>query len=356
MGDQQLDHYPLVAISILTWNGWRDTVQCLESTRKLDYPNYLTVAVDNGSTNGSADRIKDWACENLGPGGAIVDYPDEVALRGGEEDSEAALDQAAPLNRLVLIRNRSNRGFSGGHNVAMHYALTRKRAADDVLLLNNDVTISPDAVNRLLLVQQSSNAGIVGASQILKENPPRTVGWPASFHASFFSPFIRDSADPPKSKELYWPTDLISGTAMLMRRDVLTEVGGSSGEYLCSKLFFSGPESFCFAAKRRNYGVVIAKDVVVEHLGGRSGGGKGSPLKYYYEQRDLVLRARMMLPFHYRMLFYLLNLSRAAGSAAKNLMRRQPRAAWAMLQGVLDGYRGRGGKWKHHDREAPARE
>jgi hypothetical protein len=125
---------------------------------------------------------------------------------------------------------------------------------------------------------------------------------------------------------------------------------------LCSKLFFSGPEPFCFAAKQRNYGVVIAKDVVLEHLGGRSGGGKNSSLKYYYEQRDLVLRARMMLPFHHRTLFYMLNLSRATGSVAKNLLCCRPRAAWAMLQGVLDGYLGRGGKWKYHDREAPARE
>ena len=44
-----VDHQPLVAISILNWNGWRDTLECLESVRRLDYPNYLAIVVDNGS-------------------------------------------------------------------------------------------------------------------------------------------------------------------------------------------------------------------------------------------------------------------------------------------------------------------
>jgi len=34
---------PTVAISILNWNGWQDTLECLESVRRLDYPNYLTI-------------------------------------------------------------------------------------------------------------------------------------------------------------------------------------------------------------------------------------------------------------------------------------------------------------------------
>ena len=70
---------PLVAISILNWNGWEDTLECLESVRQLNYPNFLTVVVDNGSTNGSADKIRAWAEENLGPGDVFADYSRETA-------------------------------------------------------------------------------------------------------------------------------------------------------------------------------------------------------------------------------------------------------------------------------------
>ena len=86
---------PLVAISILNWNGWEDTLECLESVRRLDYPNFLTVVVDNGSSNGSADKIKAWAEKNLGPGHVIADYSRETALAGGDLETEQALDGAA---------------------------------------------------------------------------------------------------------------------------------------------------------------------------------------------------------------------------------------------------------------------
>jgi GT2 family glycosyltransferase len=59
---------PLVVISILNWSGWQDTAACLESVRRLDYPNYLTAVVDNGSSDESAEKIKAWAHENLGAG------------------------------------------------------------------------------------------------------------------------------------------------------------------------------------------------------------------------------------------------------------------------------------------------
>jgi hypothetical protein len=344
-----------VAISILNWNGWQDTAECLQSVRRLEYPNYLIVVVDNGSLNDSVDRIKAWTHENLAPGHAFAEYSEEAARRGGEAESEAALERAPSAHRLVLIRNKYNRGFSGGHNVAIQYALARKPAADEVFLLNNDSRVAPDCLARLVAVQQSAGAGVVGAIVTERGNPRSRLAGPFSFWASFFAPFVRNRAELDTSEKPYRSSDFVIGTAMMIGRDVLAAIGGSTGEYFPSRLFFSGEEqAFCFAAKRRNYVIVMAKDVVVEHLGGRSAGGKGSTLMYYYGQRNSVLMARMILPFHYRILYYPLNLGLAMGRVAKNLLRGRPRVVWAVLHGVLDGYGGRGGKWKYHDREAAA--
>jgi len=49
-----------VCILILNWNGWKDTIKCLESTFRNTYPNYQVVVIDNGSTNNSIERIKAW--------------------------------------------------------------------------------------------------------------------------------------------------------------------------------------------------------------------------------------------------------------------------------------------------------
>jgi hypothetical protein len=65
---------PLVAISVLNWNGWQDTLECLRSIRALDYPHYLMIVVDNGSRNDSVARIKEWAMRNFGDLHIIVEY------------------------------------------------------------------------------------------------------------------------------------------------------------------------------------------------------------------------------------------------------------------------------------------
>lgn len=38
-----------VSIIILNWNGLDDTIECLESLRKITYPNYEAIVMGNGS-------------------------------------------------------------------------------------------------------------------------------------------------------------------------------------------------------------------------------------------------------------------------------------------------------------------
>ena len=119
---------PLVVISILNWNRYQDTLECLPSVQKLKYPNYLIVVTDNGSSNDSPERIRRWAAENLGPGQGFVEYSEETAIRGGEGPMEAALAAAPSANRLVLIRVTDNPGFTGGSNVGIQYAMPEENS------------------------------------------------------------------------------------------------------------------------------------------------------------------------------------------------------------------------------------
>ncbi|HPX78231.1 MAG TPA: glycosyltransferase, partial [Methanobacterium sp.] len=49
---------PLVSIIILNWNGWQDTLECLESVFQIDYPNYQVILVDNNSQDQSLEKIR----------------------------------------------------------------------------------------------------------------------------------------------------------------------------------------------------------------------------------------------------------------------------------------------------------
>lgn len=50
---------PKVSIIILNWNGLNDTIECLESIKKIDYPNYETIVIDNGSPGGFSKKIRE---------------------------------------------------------------------------------------------------------------------------------------------------------------------------------------------------------------------------------------------------------------------------------------------------------
>src|SRR5690606_22716185 len=52
---------PKVYIVLLNYNGWKDTVECLESVFKLNYPNYQVIVVDNSPDDASISNIENWA-------------------------------------------------------------------------------------------------------------------------------------------------------------------------------------------------------------------------------------------------------------------------------------------------------
>ena len=52
---------PKVAIIILNWNGWKNTIECLESIYQIDYSKYEIILVDNGSKDDSVQKIEEFA-------------------------------------------------------------------------------------------------------------------------------------------------------------------------------------------------------------------------------------------------------------------------------------------------------
>jgi GT2 family glycosyltransferase len=51
----------LVSIVILNWNGWRDTLECLETLYRISYPRYCVIVVDNGSNDESIQKFHEYA-------------------------------------------------------------------------------------------------------------------------------------------------------------------------------------------------------------------------------------------------------------------------------------------------------
>ncbi len=131
-----------VYIIILNYNGWADTIECLESVLRNDYPNYQVIVVDNNSPNNSMEYIKAWAEGNLdvwvNPSNPLrklsfppvpkpipyVFYTREEAEKGGNFEFEEKIKGEIPNGittkyPLIFIQTGYNGGFSYGNNVAM---------------------------------------------------------------------------------------------------------------------------------------------------------------------------------------------------------------------------------------------
>ena len=234
--------YPKVYILVLNWNGWADTIECLESLLKLSYPDYQLIVVDNGSTDDSMAKISAWA-----------------AIRGLGD-------------RLRIIETKQNLGYAGGNNAGLRYCLQQ----DDfgyVWVLNNDTVVDPRALTELVnRMREKPGAGLGGSMVLQYEERMKIAAVGGGFYDKWFA-----QATHPGAGKLYDPNNIerylkyenkisyIEGASTLIARDFLRDVGLMNEEYF---LFF---EEIDWAARARGrYTLAIAPKSLVFHKGAAS--------------------------------------------------------------------------------------
>jgi GT2 family glycosyltransferase len=197
---------------------------------------------------------------------------------------------AAPITYLRAGRNL---GFSGGMNVGISEALAR--GADRVLLVNSDVIVPPDCIERLeASLAATPRAGIAGPVVLARSEPDCIASLGISYrpgsgrmrHRGFGTRLdqrtIRGGAA---------VVDGVGGCLMLVTRDVFEAVGLLDEDY-----FFSFEDlDFCLRARRSGFVTVLATSAVTYHEGGRSIGAR-SPRRLYFAARGHLLLARRAGP------------------------------------------------------------
>ncbi|WP_297092684.1 glycosyltransferase family 2 protein [Thermococcus sp.] len=163
---------PHVSIIIVNWNGWKDTIECLESLYRITYPNYDVIVVDNGSRDDSVQKIKEYAEGRLEVNSKFFEYnpynkPIKVFEITEDEAKQGEFNRPAykkfdPNRRIILIKNKDNYGFAGGNNVGIKFALSVLNP-DYILLLNNDTVVDPNFLRELVKVAEGDKKiGVVG--------------------------------------------------------------------------------------------------------------------------------------------------------------------------------------------------
>ena len=185
-----------VYVLILNYNGWKDTIECLESILRNNYLCYQLIVIDNNSPNNSLRYIKAWAKGKMDiwikPDNQLrdlsyppvpkplpyVQYSREEAEKGGNPILELKTKRstnAALKYPLIFIQSGDNLGFAAGNNVGLRYALSINDF-DYIWLLNNDTVVDKDALFQLIqkaeqYKNKGYNIGIIGSKLLYYENP-----------------------------------------------------------------------------------------------------------------------------------------------------------------------------------------
>ena len=325
---RQSEASPKVAIIILNWNGGRDTLACLESVRRLVYPNFQVVVVDNGSTDGSVDEIRGWMSREASA---------KMSL------SEPAARLRPQEARFVLVENKMNLGFSEGVNVGIRHVLAAPSPPDFVFLLNNDARVEASAVSHCVEVSLKEGAAIVGA--VIRSSDGTAVLFAGARFPRELFVGGRVALETTLRDLDAWESARAEASAMLIRRDVIERRLRECGHVLNPALFMYLEEiDLCRWTHERGLPTMIAGEAIAYHQLGRSGGA----LRHYYLTRNRILLARRLLPFPQRVVFFAWFFPFRMGQAMLRLLGGKSAAARATMAGLRDGYRSITGKWVRH--------
>ncbi|MEO7862921.1 MAG: glycosyltransferase family 2 protein [Nitrospirales bacterium] len=345
MGDKA-GTVPHVYIAILNWNSGCETLECLESVLRLDYPSYQVIVCDNNSSDGSIEDIKTWAegrLDILNSGNPrlrtfsfppvekpvkYVLYDRPMAESGGKVDDNTA--------QLILIQTGGNLGFAGGYNVAMRYALERANF-DYVWLLNNDTVVSKDSLREQVHhMRERPGAGICGSTLLYYDEPEQVQALGGARYNKWIGTMehigeSQPSTALPAPETVEQQMSYVLGASMLVSRQFLSSIG-----LLCEEYFLYYEELDWAFRSRSCYSLAYAPKSLVYH----KGGGTINSSKVPNEEIDyLALRNRLYFTYKHAILAFPTVWITLLGVVLNRIRRGQVQRVIPIIQLML-------GKWK----------
>lgn len=291
---------PQVGIVISNYNGWQDTVRCLESLDKQTFRDFEIILLDDASTNDSVQQLGRHLTANT-----------------------------------VFLPQRENTGFAAVNNLGMRRALAD--GCDWVLLLNNDTVAAPDFVETLL---RETPAGAVSCPKMLFMDPPDEIWFAggtldrATGKVKHLGGHAKDGPAFAEKKQV----SFITFCCVLLPRQVIEQVG-----FLDETLFmYCEDVDYCIRLADAGVPLWFLPDAKIWH---KAGGSAGGMLSVYYITRNtlyltckgksrLYCRARTVGPL----------LTGAARYALTKMLGRKKGRSYGAFRGALDFWRGRMGR------------
>ena len=251
-----------VYIVILNYNNPVDTIECLDSIYRLNYPDYHVIVCDNLSTDDSEKQILNWKY------------------------------RVHPIN-FTFVQTYANKGYAGGNNVGIRFAM-EQGDMDYVWILNNDTIVTPESLTALVSKMQSVPAmGICGSKLIYLWDKTRVQSLGGRFNKYFGT-----TRHIVKERDLA-KLEFVVGASMLISKEFLDDIG-----LFCEDYFLYYEEMDLAMRAKGKYTMGCALDSVVYHKEGASTGGSDgeknnkSLIADYYSLRNRIFFMKKFFPEH----------------------------------------------------------
>ena len=272
---------PHVCCVMVNWNGLSDTERCLDSLCEQSYRPLTVLVVDNGSTDGSVEVIRErhpW---------------------------------------VTVIETGRNLGFASGTNVGIRRA--KEMGAEHIWLLNNDTVAAPDTLDRLV-AKVGPGVGAVGTVLYAMRDGREVQAWGGGEVKPWLAHSRHYHAPRPMGRWSY-----LTFASVLIPMDVLVRVG------ILYEGFFLYFEDADLSLRMHRHGLrlVVAEDTAVLHREGGSS-AKRSPLvdQFTVTSGMRFLRRHAAVPVLSMMVF-----------VGIKLLNRMVRLEWRNVAGVWRGVR-----------------
>ncbi len=241
-----MEDYPPVSIIILNWNKKVFLEKCLTSIKSsTDYPNFSTLVVDNGSSDGSVALVKEH------------------------------------FSSVDVLELNANCGFAVGNNIGMTYVLA-KGSPKYILLLNNDTEMTQtDWLTKMVQTAQSviPTAGVVGCQLIFSDGRHQSTGNLLNVGGG------EDPYPNGLNRPDIYEVDTVTGACFLIKREVIDKIGFLDPGF---SPFNEEESDFCVRAKRSGFKVVEVSTVRVIHYCGASLKAIPSEFARYIARRNTI--------------------------------------------------------------------
>jgi GT2 family glycosyltransferase len=274
----------MVYIIVLNWNGWKDTVACLESLMDLNYSDFKIIICDNDSTDGSAVQIQEWYLENNAKFSYLVDADYQHLVK-----TEMQSFYSTKNKGVYLIQTGDNLGYAGGNNIGIQFALNQGDV-DYVWVLNNDTEVDSNALSEMVnACDVDPKIGVCGSKMVYFDEREKLQGLGGVYnpYSGVSTHYAEGEASSSKFNDLEVSSniDYVIGASMLLTKELITELQGLPEQYF---LYFEELDT-CTTAQQKGYKLWVASESIVYHKEGASTeSGKSLTADYYSSRSRLI--------------------------------------------------------------------